>query len=481
MKFEFYKPLAIYELGKRENQEDSIYPVIGKATADDRLFIVCDGMGGLEKGEVASQIICDSLSAFVNNYAPSDKPFSDDTFLDGLSAAYDELCNYSNFGTDSSMGTTLVFLYFHRHGCYAAHIGDSRYYHLRPSTREILYRSKDHSLVTELYENGEISKDEMMTAEYKNVITRALIPGKGKLPSPEVVHIMDIQENDWFVLCTDGMTEKMTDSELLDIFCTPGATDKSIRQQLIYASSDNADNHSAYLIHVKSVMREVGDEAGLNDEADARMANKMLNDPTPERINTTENANAPYQEVETLSPQLSPSQAQASPAGLLKENSSGNKWKMLSLVLFIVLAGLFAYLYFYSSNPQKQPTKSTTTSPTTSPTVTTPPTQEKPSTEKPSTTTSPTESSTTTKELRSFQNNHEEKRQTGNVKAKGDEVTTKSSKKPTIDDIQQQSNESQTESEITPAKVKANDNEDEQTVNAKDLPNYVPTNQIKRL
>ena len=206
MKFEFYKPLAIYELGKRENQEDSIYPVFGKATADDRLFIVCDGMGGLEKGEVASQMVCNSLSEFVNNYAPADKPFSDDTFLDGLSAAYDELCNYYNTESDASMGTTLVFLFFHRHGCYAAHIGDSRYYHLRPHTREILYRSKDHSLVTELYENGEISKGEMMSAEYKNVITRALIPGKGKLPSPEVVHIMDIEEDDWFVLCSPAVS-----------------------------------------------------------------------------------------------------------------------------------------------------------------------------------------------------------------------------------------------------------------------------------
>ena len=467
MKFEFYKPLAIYELGKRENQEDSIYPVFGKATADDRLFIVCDGMGGLEKGEVASPMVCNSLSEFVNNYAPADKPFSDDTFLDGLSAAYDELCNYYNTESDASMGTTLVFLYFHRHGCYAAHIGDSRYYHLRPHTREILYRSKDHSLVTELYENGEISKGEMMTAEYKNIITRALIPGKGKLPSPEVVHIMDIEEDDWFVLCTDGMMEKMTDDELLELFCAPGATDKSIRQQFLYASSNNADNHSAYLVHVKSVMREVGDEAGLNDEINARMANKMLNDPTPERMSTEESLKVPTPNAQAQSVQPSPSQqpmsAQASAAVQNTGNSSENKWKLLSLALFIALAGLFAYFYFSPSDSKEQSSKTSTSTPK----VTTPTTQKKPSIEDATTQFSTTEASTSTREQTSNQKSNEEKKNTGTVKAKDDKATTNSSKTPTINDIQPQQNvqptEPESEPEITPAKIKAND--EEQTVN----------------
>ena len=464
MKFEFYKPLAIYELGKRENQEDSIYPVFGKATADDRLFIVCDGMGGLEKGEVASQMVCNSLSEFVNNYAPADKPFSDDTFLDGLSAAYDELCNYYNTESDASMGTTLVFLYFHRHGCYAAHIGDSRYYHLRPHTRKILYRSKDHSLVTELYENGEISKGEMMTAEYKNVITRALIPGKGKLPNPEVVHIMDIEEGDWFVLCTDGMMEKMTDDELLDLFCAPGATDKSIRQQFLYASSDNADNHSAYLIHVKSVMRETGDEAGLNDETNARMANKMLNDPTPERMSTEESLKVPTPNAQAQSVQPSPSQqpmsAQASAAVQNTGNSSENKWKLLSLALFIALAGLFAYFYFSPSDSKEQSSKTTTSTPKVPP----PTTQKKPSIEDATTQFSTTEASTSTREQTSNQKSNEEKKNTGTVKAKNDKATTNTGRTPTINDIQPQQNEQPTEpeSEITPAKIKATD--EEQTV-----------------
>ena len=54
MKYQLFPPLSIYELGQRSNQEDALYPLNGEATSSDRLFVLCDGMGGHEKGEVAS-------------------------------------------------------------------------------------------------------------------------------------------------------------------------------------------------------------------------------------------------------------------------------------------------------------------------------------------------------------------------------------------------------------------------------------------
>ena len=57
MKIELLEPHAIYELGSRPNQEDCIYPAKGQATSENRVFLVCDGMGGCDKGEVASKIV----------------------------------------------------------------------------------------------------------------------------------------------------------------------------------------------------------------------------------------------------------------------------------------------------------------------------------------------------------------------------------------------------------------------------------------
>ena len=78
MKYEINLPLAIYEQGHRDNQEDSIYPALDKATTQDRLFILCDGMGGHAKGEVASQTVCQALSNQVLSRAQPGQPFTDE-------------------------------------------------------------------------------------------------------------------------------------------------------------------------------------------------------------------------------------------------------------------------------------------------------------------------------------------------------------------------------------------------------------------
>ena len=285
MKYTFLQPQAIFELGQRSNQEDCIYPAIGMATPEDRLFIVCDGMGGHQKGEVASSVICKSLSEFVKKYAPADEVFTDDRFKDGLATAVADLKAAVQTPGDEQMGTTLVFLYFHRGGCFAAHIGDSRYYHFRPTTGEIVYRSKDHSLVAELYETGEITKAEQMTADCRNVLTRAMMPANEQQSQhADIVHITDIRPGDWFGMFTDGIIEDLTDSELLSIFCDLSLSDVEKCEKLRRLTVNNSDNHSGYMIHISDVVAEPLDAEQPNDEAAARAVHKAFNDDSPERV-----------------------------------------------------------------------------------------------------------------------------------------------------------------------------------------------------
>ena len=262
MKIEIYQPQAIWELGQRDNQEDSISPAFGKATDDDRLFILCDGMGGHEHGEVASRTVCKAMS---NAILSLDKQsFTDDDLLYALQAAYRQLDCLDNSHL-KKMGTTLCLLYFHKGGMTAAHIGDSRIYHIRPKENRIIYQSRDHSLVYDLYQAGEISYDEMRTSTQKNIITRAIQPGEENRVRPAIVHIADIQPGDFFYICSDGMLEQMSKDELCRLLSADGSDEKK-RKQLVAATSDNKDNHSAYLIHIKEVVREVGDDLLLDDE-----------------------------------------------------------------------------------------------------------------------------------------------------------------------------------------------------------------------
>ena len=262
MKIEIYQPQAIWELGQRDNQEDSTFPAFGNATNDDHLFILCDGMGGHEHGEVASQTVCKAVSnAILSLGKPS---FTDDDLLYALQAAYRQLDSLDNSHL-KKMGTTLCLLYFHSGGLTAAHIGDSRIYHIRPKENRILYQSRDHSLVYDLYQAGEISYEEMRTSPQKSIITRAIQPGEENRVRPAIVHIVDIQPGDYFYICSDGMLEQMNNEELCHLLTSDGSDEKK-RMQLVAATSDNKDNHSAYLIHINMVEHESGDDLLLDDE-----------------------------------------------------------------------------------------------------------------------------------------------------------------------------------------------------------------------
>lgn len=339
MRIKIYQPLAIHELGKRANQEDSIYPIEGKATENDRLFLLCDGMGGHEHGEVASQSICKSLSSFLLQHAVASEGLEDKLLSDALAYAYEELDKLAIAGDSRQMGTTLTLLYFHSNGCTTAHIGDSRIYHLRPSSHTILYKSRDHSLVYDLYQAGELTYEEMKTFPQKNVITRAMIAGDRNHPKPDVIHISDIQPGDYFYICSDGMLEQMEDEELLDVFVA-NVRDEEKRQMLISGTSDNKDNHSAYIVHIKDVSHDEADVSLVNEEPTAK-CNALNIKPDVEKLTASP-------DVEVVKPAGTPPPV---PDSVIVEMENRQKRKKLLFVAFmaiVVLAvvGMFGYGYY---------------------------------------------------------------------------------------------------------------------------------------
>ena len=262
MKIELYPPLSIHEIGQRENQEDSIIQW------DNRLFVLCDGMGGHEKGEVASQTVCQSLATWFENNLKPDEPFSDDRLREAIEFAYAELDKYAD-DNPRQMGTTLTLLYIGSKGITAAHMGDSRIYHIRPDVG-VLYQSRDHSLVFDLFQAGEITYEEMATFPQKNIVTRAMTPGEDNRMRPDIIHITDIQPNDYFYMCSDGMMEKMTNNELLTLF-SADMDDKMKVGQLKMATNQNFDNHTAWIIHIKNAIKEENDDQFENEERTSRI------------------------------------------------------------------------------------------------------------------------------------------------------------------------------------------------------------------
>lgn len=271
MKIKIATPQAFQELGNRTNQEDALWPLLGQATAADRLFIVCDGMGGHDHGEVASQTVATAIGNFLASRLPAGETLSDDLLANAIAEAYDQLDSKDDADDHRKMGTTLTLLCLHRGGATMAHIGDSRIYHLRPEKGQdgMLYISRDHSLVMDLYFAGEITRGEIDTYEGRNIITRAMQPHQERRSRPDIVHTTDIRPGDLFLLCSDGVLESISNNRLLDIL-TADTSDEDKCRQLKDATATAADNHTACLLHVVSIENEPSDATALHNENTSR-------------------------------------------------------------------------------------------------------------------------------------------------------------------------------------------------------------------
>jgi PPM family protein phosphatase len=250
MRIDIFKPQFIFGKGKRDNMEDCILPYPGSASGNDVFFVVCDGMGGHAKGEIASKLACETLGNYFLNIA-SDK-ISESTFFDAFSKlqlAFDEYT--SIHASAKGMGTTVVMAVMHDRGIAVAHVGDSRLYHVRNGG--IVWQTIDHSLVNQWVKQGLISKSDAVKHPKSNVITRAIQGKKVAEVSPEVNFIMDVLPDDYFLLCTDGITEGINDSQLCDILGSDSTdeTKLGLIEQLCEANS--RDNYSAYLLKVKEI------------------------------------------------------------------------------------------------------------------------------------------------------------------------------------------------------------------------------------
>ena len=341
MRIKLYQPYSIYEVGARSGQEDFILPLEGKATADNRLFIVCDGMGGHEHGEVASSTVATALDEYFGEHFDCNEPLPDEAVTQALDYAYTKL-DAADDGNYKKMGTTLTMLCFHKAGVTAAHIGDSRIYHVRPG-KGLIYVSRDHSLVFDLYRSGEITYDEIKTHPNKNIITRAVQPGIENRVKPDIVHITDIEPGDYFYLCSDGMLEQMDDDELYRLLSAPMSDDKK-RQRLLDVSRDAHDNHSAYLLHVDEVSHELGDPSSEDGDENTSTYN-ALNMKLVDQVETTDSETAT---PPASDPQTPPTETDQQPLPLSQRPALG--WGLFKwLILMFIAAVLAAGAYFYTS------------------------------------------------------------------------------------------------------------------------------------
>lgn len=249
MKIQINQPVPVHGMGKRANNEDNLFPPPGAATTADTLFMVCDGVGGSEKGEIASDLACRSVSAYYQRHRIT---VSDDTAVhNAIAFAQAEMERYGRENPGSQgMATTLTFLHLHERGATVAHIGDSRVYHVRNG--KVLWCTRDHSYVNDLVKAGVITEEQARTHPRRNVIMRALQGGDPGTQA-DIHHITDLAAGDYFFLCSDGILESLDEHALLEILSAPTSDHAKMEQVRKLCEQFSNDNFTAYLVPIQSV------------------------------------------------------------------------------------------------------------------------------------------------------------------------------------------------------------------------------------
>jgi len=251
MNITLQRPFSISEIGKRFNNEDSIYPSNELVSINNRLFLVCDGVGGSNKGEVASSIACDSIQTYFRIYLDAEKEF-DPKFVE-KSIRYTEI-QFDEYvkknPSAKGMATTLCLIYFAPDGVYLTHAGDSRIYQFRAG--KMIFKTEDHSLVNSMVKTGRINPEDAGKHPRKNVIYRA-IQGSHSPVEVDIIKITDVLPDDEFLMCTDGVTEVWSDEELCNVFSKHISPEEKINTIKDYCRVNARDNYSAYLIPIQEV------------------------------------------------------------------------------------------------------------------------------------------------------------------------------------------------------------------------------------
>lgn len=213
----------------REQNEDSLasYPEAG-------LFVVADGMGGLSHGETASRIAVETVGQVVQGYDGdrTDSTAMEDCMREAFVMAHDRIVGYGKAKwPGKTIGTTGVALWLAGNVGIVCHVGDSRLYRWRGGEFEQI--TKDHTLVQEIIDMGRLTPEEAENSPYAHKLTRAL--GVQKSHEPET-SVIDVQVNDVYLLCSDGLYGVVGDDVLRDVLSD--VTRKNANKQAEFLESE---------------------------------------------------------------------------------------------------------------------------------------------------------------------------------------------------------------------------------------------------
>lgn len=209
---------------------------------DFGIYIVADGMGGHNAGEVASEMAKNVVMNYVLNHRDEESP--EEILNEALQNANRRIYKEGLLNEEcNGMGTTITAALLRGNDLTIVNVGDSRGYVMKGE--ELIKVTKDHSLVQELIDNGTITKEEAKNHPNRNVITRAV----GTNPVVKADYYkLDIRDVSKVLLCSDGLTNEVSEEDILEIL---KSDDGEQCKQLINMSKENGGRDNISVIIFK--------------------------------------------------------------------------------------------------------------------------------------------------------------------------------------------------------------------------------------
>lgn len=232
-------------LKRHENQDTYAFETFG--APDTVVAIVCDGMGGVTGGQLASSLAVTTFMERLHEMAHVDmtveqvREMESACIASANSAVYDRARENPDY---HGMGTTLVSAVVSPDMAVVCNVGDSRAYHI--GAAGIRRVTRDHSVVEDMIESGEITREQARTHPNRNLITRAL--GPDRYTSCDTFAV-PLAAGDSLLLCSDGLTVTVEEDELLVIVRAEADGDAALARLLELAKTRGApDNVTAVLV-----------------------------------------------------------------------------------------------------------------------------------------------------------------------------------------------------------------------------------------
>lgn len=238
---------------RRSNNEDACFVLL-----PDKVYVVADGVGGGNAGEIASRTAVSEIANYILEHpiANTTNKYAVVNYLQScLDEANSKIFRMANtYEENTGMATTVVIAYVAFGKVFITNVGDSRAYLYRKG--QLVQLTEDHTYVNTLVKAGVLSKEQAEFDDRKNVITKAL--GAEPTVEPDFFQL-EIMKDDIFIICTDGLYDEVEDQEIIKVLSNKQSM-SDVCSELIDRANKNGGRDNITVISLKVTEEDIHEQ-----------------------------------------------------------------------------------------------------------------------------------------------------------------------------------------------------------------------------